>query len=114
MSEVKQNKCPYPADFEPVMVKLMEIMPYFTMTDVMEGYLAMMLHRENRIQKKVIYGLEYYGGKWNWVKARDYVYEFAGRRDLVRRDSDAVSETSLAGALASVRAAAREGAEGHG
>lgn len=108
MSGIEQNECPYPADLEPLMVKLMEIMPYFTMTDVMEGYLAAMVHRENRIQKKWIYTLEYYVGKWNRVNRRDYVYEFQGKAEIVRRDSDAISVVGLAGALASMRAAARE------
>lgn len=102
----EKNKCPYPADPRMMLEQIKEIMPYFEIEDIMEGYLAMMVHRENRTQKDWIYTLEYYGGKWNIVKYRDYAYEFVGRGEIVRRDSDAVNVIGLASALAAMRTAA--------
>ena len=97
---------PYPADPAQYLEQMEAILPFFSEETRMFGYLAMMAYEENRRQKEWIYTLEYYGGKWIMVRRRNYVYEFEGKQDVVRRDSDATTAVSLAGAIASMRAAA--------
>lgn len=107
MEDKERGGCPYPGDPEPYLEKLAELLPFFSVEDIMKGYLAMLVSAENSRQKDYIYTMEYYGGKWLWVKRRGYVYGYDRRADVVSRDTDADSMESLAGALASMRAAWR-------
>lgn len=69
------------------------------------GKLARMVAQENARQKRWIYTMEYYCGKWVWVRRRGYT---SGESvDVVPRDTRA-TEAGLEMALAAMQKAAAE------